>query len=81
MIARGVGSDAAAAFLGHSSTSITEGHYIERDRTVDQAPAEHLERTLRPVEPDGALLAQAAAAGEHALLAAVDHETDDDAVA
>lgn len=79
IIARGMGSDAAAAFLGHSSTAITEGHYIERDRTVDQTPAGHLERALRPVDPDGSLLAQAAAAGEGALLAAVDHETDDDA--
>ena len=49
VIARGMGSDAAAAFLGHSSTAITEGHYIERDRTVDRTPAAHLERTLRPV--------------------------------
>jgi integrase len=32
VIARGMGSEAAAAFLGHSSTAITEGHYIERTR-------------------------------------------------
>ena len=32
MIARGMGTDAAAAFLGHTSTAITEGHYIEPDR-------------------------------------------------
>jgi integrase len=81
VIARGMGSDAAAAFLGHSSSAITEGHYIERDRTVDRTPAAHLERTLRPVRPDGALLAQAAAAGEEALLTAVDQEGEDDAVA
>jgi integrase len=81
VIARGMGSDAAAAFLGHSSTAITEGHYIERDLTVDRTPAAHLERTLRPVRPDDALLVQAAAAGEDALLAAVDHERDEDAVA
>jgi len=81
VIARGMGSDAAAAFLGHSSTAITEGHYIERDPTVDRTPAAHLERTLRPVRPDDALLVQPAAAGEDALLAAVDHESDDDAVA
>lgn len=81
VIARGMGSDAAAAFLGHSSTAITEGHYIERDRTIDRTPAEHLERTLGPVMPDGALLAQAAAAGEDALIAAVDEEGEDDAVA
>jgi len=81
VIARGMGSDAAAAFLGHSSTAITEGHYIERDRTIDRTPAGYLERTLGPITPDGALLTQAAAVGEAALLAAVDHEGDDDAVA
>ncbi len=81
VIARAMGSNAAAAFLGHSSTAITEGHYIERDRSVDPTPAAHLELTLRPVQPDGALLAQSAAPGEGALLTAVDHEGDDDAVA
>lgn len=81
VIARGMGSDAAAAFLGHSSTAITEGHYIERDPTVDRTPAAHLERTLRPFRPDGALLMQAAADGEDELLATVDDENDDDAVA
>ena len=48
VIARGMGSDAAATFLGHTSTAITEGHYIEPDRTIDPTPASHLERTLRP---------------------------------
>jgi integrase len=81
VIARGMGSDAAAAFLGHSSTAITEGHYIERDQNIDPTPAAHLERTLRPVEPDGALLAQTEVVGEDSLLAAVDRESDDDAVA
>jgi integrase len=81
VIARGMGSDAAAAFLGHSSTAITEGHYIELDPNIDPTPAAHLERTLRPVEPDGALLSQAAVVGEDSLLAAVDRESDDDAVA
>lgn len=81
VIARGMGSNAAASFLGHSSTAITEGHYIERDPSIDPTPAAHLERTLRPVEPDGALFARAAVVGEDALLAAVDREGDDDAVA
>lgn len=36
VIARGMGSDAAAVFLGHTSTAITEGHYIKRDRTIDR---------------------------------------------
>jgi integrase len=81
VIARGVGTDAAAAFLGHASTVITEGHYIEPDRSVDHAPADHLERTLRQEQPDGTLLANTAAVGEDALLAAVDGEGEDDAVA
>lgn len=76
VIARGLGSDAAATFLGHSSVSITEGHYIERDSTVDPTPAAHLERTLRPERPDGALLARPPAAGEDEILALVDHDPD-----
>ena len=54
VIARGMGSDAAAAFLGHTSTAITEGHYIERDRTIDptlrriwSAPSAQSSRTGR----------------------------------
>jgi integrase len=81
VIARGVGTDAAAAFLGHASTVITEGHYIEPDRSVDPTPALHLERTLRSELPDGSLLANSAALGEDELLAAVDREGEDDAVA
>jgi integrase len=81
VIARAVGTDAAAAFLGHASTVITEGHYIEPDRSVDPSPADHLERTLRPHQPDGSLLSNPAIVGEDALLAVVDREGDDDAVA
>jgi integrase len=81
VIARGIGTDAAAAFLGHTSTVITEGHYIEPDRAVDPTPAAHLERTLRPAEPDGSLLAHGPADREAELLAAVEREGDDDAVA
>jgi hypothetical protein len=46
----------AATHLGHASTAITEGHYIEPDNTVDFGTAAVLERTLRPVSPDVALL-------------------------
>jgi integrase len=81
VIARGIGTDAAAAFLGHTSSVITEGHYIEPDRAVDRTPAAHLERTLRPAEPDGSLLANRPADREDELLAAVDRESEDDAVA
>lgn len=77
VIARGMGTDAAAAFLGHTSTVITEGHYIEPDRAVDPTPAAHLERTLRPTEPDGTLLSNRPAEREDELLAAVDRENDD----
>jgi hypothetical protein len=55
-IARGASTDAAATFLGRGSTAITEGHYIEPDRTIDHNPASRLERTLRPVSPDHTLL-------------------------
>lgn len=55
VIARGMGTDAAATFLGHTSTVITEGHYIEPDPTVDPRPAAILERTLRPDRPDEGL--------------------------
>lgn len=81
VIARGIGTEAAAAFLGHTSTVITEGHYIEPNHSVDPTPAVHLERTLRPAEPDGSLLANRPADREGELLAAVDLESDDDAVA
>ncbi len=57
VIARGMSADAAATFLGHTSTTITEGHYIAPDPTIDHTPAAHLERTLRPDAPDGGLLA------------------------
>jgi integrase len=81
VIARGMGTDAAAAFLGHTSSVITEGHYIEPDRSIDPTPASHLERTLRPVEPDSSLLTSRPADREGELLAVVDREGGDDAVA
>ena len=81
VIARGMGTEAAAAFLGHSSTTITEGHYIEPDRSIDVTPASHLERTLRPDQPDGALLAMPPAEGEGELLAMADADPDEGVVA
>ena len=77
VIARGMGSQAAATFLGHASTAITEGHYLERDESVDPTPAEHLERTLRPVNPEGDLLARPPTVGEQPLLAAIDRESEE----
>lgn len=78
VIARGASTDAAASFLGHGSTAITEGHYIEPDRTVDRGPAQLLERTLRRANPDGALLALAGSEAERDTLAMLD---DDDQAA
>lgn len=80
VIARGMTKEAAALFLGHTSSAITEGHYIEPDRTIDRTPAAHLERTLRAVGADGSLLAMSSTTGEEQTLAALD-DPDDDAVA
>lgn len=72
MLARGIGVGAAATHLGHTSTVITESHYIEPDQSVDFGPARVLELTLRPVDPDGALLAQAETDREETLLDELD---------
>jgi hypothetical protein len=45
VVARGISQHAAALFLGHTSAAITEGHYIEPDRSIDPTPTMHLERT------------------------------------
>ena len=79
VLARGIGVDAAAAHLGHTSTVITEAHYIEQDQSVDFAAAKILELTLRPVEPDGALLAQAATDEEAELIDGIDALSEDGA--
>jgi integrase len=80
VIARGAGAGAAATFLGHGSTAITEGHYIEPDRTVDHSPADLLERTLRPAHPDRTLLRGEITAEEEDVLEQLD-ELDDDRTA
>ena len=72
VIARGIGVDAAATHLGHTSTVITETHYIEPDRTVDFAPAMVLDRTLRPDSPDGSLLARPVTDEEASVLEELD---------
>jgi integrase len=68
VLARGLGVDAAATHLGHTSTVVTEGHYIEPDHTVDFAASDVLERTLRALDPDGTLLARADTADVQELL-------------
>ncbi|MGW6129707.1 site-specific integrase [Cellulomonas sp. NPDC055163] len=74
VIARGVSLDAAAAFLGHTSTAVTEGHYVAIDATVDAAPARVLDLTLRPADPDPRLLATGAGAEEEDFMARLDEE-------
>jgi integrase len=76
VIAREVGLDAAAAFLGHTSTAVTEGHYVAVDQTVDTAPARALELTLRPAKPDPRLLTVDAGAEEEDLVAGIDDGDD-----
>jgi integrase len=79
VIARGGSTDAAASFLGHGSSAITEGHYIEPDRTVDHGPAELLQRTLRPVDPDDALLRRVMTTDEEDLLTDLEGVDGDEA--
>jgi len=81
VIARGMSSDAAATFLGHTSTAITEGHYIEPDRTIDPTPAAHLEATFRLERPDRTLLSMAPVAGEEEVLAIADADSAEGDVA
>lgn len=56
MLARAVSVDAASAFLGHTSTAITEGYYVEPSKVVDRTPAAALDRILRPGAADHAVL-------------------------
>ena len=78
VLARGLGVEAAATHLGHTSTSITEAHYIEPDRKIDFAPAAVLDLTLRPHGPDGSLLARPDTDEEGRLLDRIDPREDDD---
>jgi hypothetical protein len=77
VLARGLGVDAAAMHLGHTSKAITEAHYIEPDRTIDFGPATVLELTLRPNDPDGTLLARPETDEEGILLDRIDPREDD----
>lgn len=80
VLARGLGVDVAATYLGHKSTAITEGHYIEPDKAVDFRPADVLERTLRLVDPDGTLLASPESEEEEAILDDLDDGSEGDVV-
>lgn len=77
VIARGLGIDAAATHLGHTSTTITEGHYIEPDRTVDFSAARVLELTLRPTDADDALLRLPGDEDEDLVFDQIEESTDD----
>lgn len=77
VLARGLGVDIAASHLGHTSKAITEGYYIEPDRTLDFGPATLLERSLRPENPDGSLLARPGSHAEEDLLDEIDRPGDD----
>jgi integrase len=79
VLARGLGVDAAATYLGHTSKAVTEGHYIEPDRTIDFEPATILELALRPVDPDGTLLARPSTEEEEDLLDLLEGNPDDEA--
>lgn len=77
VLARGLGMDAAATHLGHTSKAITEGHYVEPDQSIDFKAAEVLESTLRPLDPDGALLARPESDEEEQLLDRIDPAESD----
>lgn len=81
VLARGLGVDAAATFLGHTSTAITEAHYIEKESMPDAGPAGILDLTLRPVDPNGNLLTRGRLEDEDDLLDEIDEVDDDDAAA
>lgn len=76
VLARGLGIESAAAFLGHTSTAVTEGHYVEVDQSIDMSPAGVLQRTLRPVQPDGKLLAARTGHDEADVLDSIDGDGD-----
>lgn len=79
VIARTMGSEAAATLLGHTSTAITEGHYIAPDPTTDHAPAAHLERALSPDASGATVLSLPATFGEQLELEALVGDEDADA--
>lgn len=60
IIAREHGLDAAAAHLGHTSSAITEGFYVEPDLTVRHEVMIAVQATGRKDDPDFAVLRQGA---------------------
>ena len=78
VVARAMGTEAAAAFLGHTSVIVTEGHYIEPEKTIDRTPTGFLEKTLRAEQPDATYLAVTVDEEEEAMLDEIDTTTDDE---
>lgn len=78
VVARAMGKDAAAAFLGHTSVIVTEGHYIEPEKTIDRTPTGYLESTLRADQPDATYLAVVADEVEEAILDEIDTAADNE---
>ncbi|MEU4360411.1 tyrosine-type recombinase/integrase [Promicromonospora sp. NPDC023987] len=78
VLARGMSVGVAATYLGHASSAITEGYYIEPDEKVDLTPAEHLDRTLRPEGADGSLLELPGSELEEDELDEIDDIDEDD---
>jgi integrase len=76
VLARGLGIDAAAAFLGHTSTAVTEGHYVAPDQTVDRSPAAILDAALRPGAPGSRLLVTSGDEREAVALERIDSAED-----
>lgn len=76
VLARAVSVDAASVFLRHTSTAITEGFYIQPDRTVDPTPAAALGRVLRPNAVDHTVLTRPLTDDEEALLDVIGDTTD-----
>lgn len=79
VLARGLSVEVAAAHLGHTSTAITEGHYIEPERVIDFGASDTLETAFRPVDPDGSLLGRTGSDDEDEMLERIDPLGDGDA--
>jgi len=77
VLARAVSVDAASAFLGHTSTAITEGYYIEPSKVVELAPAAALDRILRPGATDHAVLTMPLSDDEEETLDGLLGESDE----
>ncbi len=82
IIAREHGLDAAATHLGHTSSVITEGFYVEPDLTVQHKVMRGVQEAGRPDEPDFTVLRQGTDEEEEDVLDRLDeNESDAEAAA